>query len=102
MIRSLWMAEPCLLFRCVIRRLWQLHLPFSPEPPLFVVQGKPTRRDGVFNMIGEPELPFLAIRWFLYDAPWPVWKRDLVALEYNVMHEVGRLQVPLYCLYRAG
>jgi len=48
-------------------------------------QGVPGKRDGAFNLKAPPTMPFCALRWLMYDAPWPVWKRDLVVLEYNAM-----------------
>lgn len=53
------------------------------------ITGKATKRDGGFNVTEPSETPFLAIRWSMFDAPWPLWKRDMVHLEYNAALDDG-------------
>jgi hypothetical protein len=70
---------------------------FNCGRSLQTIAGRGAQQDEFGNVLSRPELPYASLRWSSFNAPWPLWGRDFVFVQYvdEVVHEGDRIAITL-------
>ena len=70
---------------------------FKDARSLHTIEGEGAHQDEFGNVLSRPALPYASLRWSSFNAPWPVWNRDFLFVQYVdvVEHEGDRHAVCL-------